>query len=181
MSPPRIARSAAVAALALAASACSGEGSNKPGEKRELAPVPTAEPSTEPAKEDAYSKSPSPSDAAPVTPAPTPAPMPEPKVDEPKPMGDPLAAHREFEDAISARLKTIDGQITQLADKVKAATDDQRKALQETFDNLSAKRDEAATQFDQIRTIAADKWDTAKADLEKTVAALESSAAEALK
>lgn len=187
MSPPSIGRSAAVAALALALAACS-EGSKSKEPKREIAPVPVPEqkPLPEPSKEDPYSKDASAKDAVPEAPAPL-EPMPEamPKApstgDPPMPPAADDAAHREFQDAVDARLKKVDEQITALATKVKDATEEQRAALQKAFDELSLKRDDAATQLDQIKSIAADKWDAAKAELEKSVAALESAAAEALK
>ena len=183
MSPSRIGRSVAFAALVLAVAACNGEGSKAKQEKHELAPVPArhtepAPPEAQPAK-GAVSTSPAPTEepAAPKEAVPK-----APSMGDPPVAADPaIAAHREFEDGISARLKAVDGQITELAAKVKAATEDQRAALQKTFDDLSAKRDEAATKLDQIRTVAADKWDTAKADLDKSVGSLESAAAEALK
>jgi hypothetical protein len=182
-------RSAAVAALALALAAC-GQGTSDSGAKRELAPVPmpaskkepAKEPMKEPAPDDAYSKGTASKEAAPKETAPQEAMPKAPSTGDPPVAADPaIAAHREFQDAIAARLKAVDEQITALAAKVKAAAEDQKDPLQKTFDDLSAKRDEAANQLDQIRTIAADKWDTAKADLEKSVGALESAAAEALK
>lgn len=180
MSPPSIGRSAAVAALALALAGC-GAGTSDTKPKRELAPLPSPaqkkEPAKDPAQPDPYAKGAAPSEAAPKEAMPK-----APSMGDPPVAPDPaIAEHREFQDAVAARLKTVDEQITALAAKVKAAAEDQRAPLQKTFDDLSAKRDEAANQLDQIRTIAADKWDTAKADLEKCVAALESSATEALK
>ena len=189
MSPPRIGRSAAAAALVLAVAAC-GDATSKTGEKRESAPVPSARPKPEPAPKDAYPNDAPPKDAAPAAPAPAPPPQDDPNATMPKPSstGDPpiapaapLTGHREFEDAVSARLKTVDEQITKLADKLKAATEDQRAALQKAFDDVSAKRDDAATKLDELRGLAADKWDTAKADLEKAVSALETAATDALK
>lgn len=185
MSPPRIGRSAAVAALTLALAAC-GDGSKSTEPKHELAPVPAAKPKSEPAPQDAYSKNAPPKDALPAEPAPTPPPkdaMPKaPSMGDPPVAPDPaIAAHHEFEDAVTARLKAVDTQITQLADKIKSAAEDQKQPLQKLFDDLSAKRDEAATKLDQIKTIASDKWDTAKAELDRSVASLESAAAEALK
>jgi hypothetical protein len=191
MSPPSMSRSAAVAALALALAAC-GEGTSKSGAKREIAPVPmpatkkepAKEPMKEPAPDDAYSKGTASKEAAPKETAPQEAMPKAPSTGDPPvpaPADAANAAHREFQDAIAARLKSVDEQITALAAKVKAAAEDQKESLQKTFDDLSVKRDEAANQLDQIRIIAADKWDTAKADLEKSVGALESAAAEALK
>jgi hypothetical protein len=183
MSPPTIGRSAAVAALVLALAAC-GEGSKPANQKHELAPVPVPRTQPEPAPKESYPK-----DANTTNPAPKEtAPAPKDALPKAPSMGDPpvpadpaIAAHHEFEDAVSARLKTVDGQITELAAKVKSAAEDQRAALQKSLDDLSTRRDEAATKLDQIRTVSADKWDTAKAELDKSVAALESAAAEALK
>ena len=185
MSPPSIGRCAAVAALALALAGC-GAGTSDTKPKREAAPVPMPEqkkqPAKDPAQPDPYTKGTASKEAAPKETAPQEAMPKAPSSGDPPVAPDPaIAAHREFQDAVAARLKTVDEQITALAAKVKAAAEDQRAPLQKTFDDLSAKRDEAANQLDQIRTIAADKWDTAKADLEKCVASLESSAAEALK
>ena len=189
MSPPSISRGAAVAALVLALAAC-GQASKTTGAKHEAAPVPLPqakpEPKTEPKAEpmpakqpeDAYSKA-----AAPKETPPDAAPMPKtPSTGDPPVAPDTAdAAHKEFQDSIDARLKKVDEQMTALAAKVKAASEDKRDAMQKTFDELSLKRDDAATKLDQIRTIAADKWDTAKADLEKFVGELETAAAEANK
>jgi hypothetical protein len=180
-----------VAALAFTLFAC-GDGSKTSNEKREVAPVPVPEspPRDEPAKNDPYAKDEPAKDTAPnadpLTQAPKePAPDAMPKTpstgDPPMPPAVDDTAHKEFQDAVDARLKKVDEQMTALAAKVKDASEDAKAALQKSFDDLSQKRDEAATKLDEIRAIAADKWDAAKATLEKSVSELETAVAEALK
>jgi hypothetical protein len=206
MNPRSIGKGAAVAALALTLFAC-GEGSKYKDEPRELGPVPVPEsqPRDEPVKDDPYAKDepskddpyskgtasdgtgttvPDPMTKTPAEPAPDALPKTPSTGDPPLPPADDTnaaTAHREFQDAINARLKKVDERITELSTKVKEAAEDQRAALQKSFDDLSRQRDEAATKLDEIRAIAADKWNTASAELEKAVSDLEDAIERALK
>ena len=195
MSSRSIGKGAAVAALALTLFAC-GEGSNYRDEPREIGPVPVPEspPRDEPVtndpygKDDPYSKDTTPGTEpgsqtkTPTEPAPDALPKTPSTGDPPLPDDTNAAtAHREFQDAMNARLKKLDERFNEFAVKVKDASEDARAGLQKSFDELSVKRDEAATKLDEIRSIAAEKWNTASTELEKAVSDLEDSIERALK